>query len=199
MDAQSDAGTPKMADNSGPPTASSSSFSVGRFISSQIPGFLGWGSSWRWWGSWRVWPHRPVVAGYLKCRSRRTERPGALMRLRRRCHGDCWPCCRLGCRLGWWDRWLWTPLAWDLTGEKRETRKKKTVKMCWQKQSMHLCRFTFSLQHCGCGGCHVCGLAKTTDWIYKIDAASLMSPSGLWIFFDLQPQLSSSWLFVGSE
>lgn len=100
---------------------------VGGFISSQTPGFLGWGSSWRWWGSWRVWPHRPVVAGYLKCRSRRTERPGALMRLRRRCHGDCWPCCRLGCRLGWWDRWLWTPLAWDLT-EQRGKREKKDSK-----------------------------------------------------------------------
>lgn len=32
MDAQSDAGTPKMADNSGPPTASSSSFSVGGWV-----------------------------------------------------------------------------------------------------------------------------------------------------------------------
>lgn len=32
MDAQSDAGTPKMVDNSGPPTASSSSFSVGGLV-----------------------------------------------------------------------------------------------------------------------------------------------------------------------
>ena len=88
-------------------------------ISSRPPGSLGWGPFWRWWESWRVWPRRRVVVECLRRQSRRSDCPGALKRLRHRCRGDCWLCCPPGCRLGWSDRWLWTPLASDLTGRRK--------------------------------------------------------------------------------
>lgn len=105
-------GTAKMADV---PSLSNSPAPVAGFISSQTLGSLGWGSSLKWLVFWRVWPRHPLVSGCLRCRSRRSERPEAPTRPRHRCRGDCWLCCRPGCRLGWSNRWRWSHLVLDLT------------------------------------------------------------------------------------
>lgn len=108
-----------------PPTAAAFQLPVSLcpgVISSWTPASWGSGPSWRWLGSWRVWHRCRVVSVCRRRPSRRSERPAAPRRPRRRCHGDCSLCCPPGCRRDWPDRW---PLASDLMEMERVKQQEK--------------------------------------------------------------------------